>query len=99
MKTETQDFVNLQDYCGSDDAERTIAKLADRLDDDIDIVFNDMYKELGVVTTDDAIEDYLSDDDHIEKLIGWKCLHYSSPEEQDYEEELAWKEITEWDDR
>lgn len=99
MRTETQDFVNLQDYEGSIEAEETIAQLRDALGDDIDTVFNDMYKKLGADTTDDAVEAYLNNVSHIEELIGWKCLQYSSPEEQDREEELAWREITEWDDR
>ena len=99
MKTESQEFVKLQDYCGSDDAERTINTLYEHLGDGIDDIYCDMLTTLGEETTDEDVEDYLSDDDHIERLIGWKCLHYSSAEEQDYEEELAWKEIIDWDDR
>lgn len=98
MRTETQDFVNLQDYEGSMEADRVIGRLRNVLDDDIDIVFNDMYKVLGKETTDDAVEAYLEDEAHIEKVVGWKCMQYDSPDEQDYEEELAWREIIEWDD-
>jgi 23S rRNA U2552 (ribose-2'-O)-methylase RlmE/FtsJ len=99
MKTESQDFVNLQDYEGSIEADKTINRLLETIGDDLDVVFNDMYKKLGKVTTDEAVEDYLADTDNIERVVGWKCIHYDSPEEQDYEEEIAWAEILDWDDR
>lgn len=99
MKTETQDFVNLQDYEGSPEAEQVTMRLYDILGEDIDIVFNDMYEKLGKVTTDEKVEAYLEDSRHIEDVVGWKCLQYESRQEQDEEERLAWEEITDWDDR
>lgn len=99
MKTESQEFNSLLDYCGSDEAEKTINALYDHIGDGIDDIYCDMLTVLGEETTDEAVEEYLSDDDHIEKLIGWDCIRYSSEDEQDYEEELAWREICEWDDR
>ncbi len=97
MKTETQEFLRLQDYEGSIEAEETIAQLENSLGSQIDYVFDDMCKELGEETTDDAVEQYLDNHSHIEGVIGWKCLQYDSEEEQFREEDLAWREITNWD--
>lgn len=99
MKTETQEFKSLLDYEGSTEIEGIIMRLDDVLGQNICIIEDDMVRKLGKETTDAAIEDYLTYTKHIEDLVGWECMRYDSPEEQFQEEDLAWKEITDWDDR
>lgn len=97
MKTETQEFKSLQEYEGTIEADKVIRRLIDT--NCTDDVYDDMCKTLGDETTDDEVEDYLADTGHIEDVVGWKCIQYDSPEEQDEEESLAWDEICYWDDR
>ena len=99
MKTETQEFKSLQEYEGSIEADKVIGRLIDTIGNGIDDVYDDMCKELGNETTDDAVEDYLADTSHIEEIIGWGCIRYESPEEEEEEERIAWAEICDWDDR
>ena len=99
MKTESQEFKSLRDYEGSTEVEGIIMRLDDVLGQNIYVIEDDMSQKLGKETTDAAIEEYLTDTTHIEDLVGWRCMHYDSPEAQFQEEDLAWKEICDWDDR
>ena len=101
MKTESQEFLELQKFIPSysGDCDRILARLTNLLDGDLDVVFNDMYEKLGNETTDEAVEEYLQDTDHICDILGFDFMEYDSKAEQQEEEWMSFEEVAFWDDK